>query len=231
MPATGMSGVDLYARDPQATDPHLAWRWVGTGFADQFPANEKVVADGLPLATASTCSTCRCTMASRRWRSACRRLRPHLHRAPRQAVVFYGTSITQGAAPRARACHTPPSSAAGWTGPPSTSASPAMVRWSPKWRPCLQSSTRRLRPGLPAEPRPRRRHRAHGTRGPSAPSGASGHPHRPGREHLLPGRVAPAGHAQCLYLQERRPPRRLPAAAGRGREGPVLPAGDALAGG
>lgn len=41
MPSTGMSGLDLYARDGER------WRWVGTGSAISFPRNEKALLQGI----------------------------------------------------------------------------------------------------------------------------------------------------------------------------------------
>jgi hypothetical protein len=45
MPATGVSGVDLYIRQD---DPDRPWHWVGIGRPEQFPTNEKPLVSGLP---------------------------------------------------------------------------------------------------------------------------------------------------------------------------------------
>jgi len=42
MPATGVSGLDLYVKDQGV------WRWLGTGRPDQSPTNEKTLATDIP---------------------------------------------------------------------------------------------------------------------------------------------------------------------------------------
>ncbi|MEW6755733.1 MAG: SGNH/GDSL hydrolase N-terminal domain-containing protein, partial [Candidatus Latescibacterota bacterium] len=44
MPATGVSGVDLYARSAGGT-----WRWLGMGVPERHPDNQRQVATGLPV--------------------------------------------------------------------------------------------------------------------------------------------------------------------------------------
>ncbi len=51
MPSTGVSGLDLYARDEAATDPRLAWRWVGLGRPEKQEGNEARLVTGLPDGT------------------------------------------------------------------------------------------------------------------------------------------------------------------------------------
>jgi len=51
MPATGVSGLDLYARSLGTTDPHLGWRWVGAGRPEKQEGNEQVLVRGLPEGT------------------------------------------------------------------------------------------------------------------------------------------------------------------------------------
>lgn len=43
MPATGVSGLDLYARNDQG-----AWRWLSVGVPSEFPTNKQSLASGLP---------------------------------------------------------------------------------------------------------------------------------------------------------------------------------------
>ncbi len=45
MPATGVSGLDLYIR---TEDPDQLWHWVGVGRPEKFPDNEKALASGVP---------------------------------------------------------------------------------------------------------------------------------------------------------------------------------------
>ncbi len=100
MPATGMSGLDLYARCPEATDPHLRWRWAGNGRPEHQVGNEQALVGGLPgdhrdfllylplyngvtkleigVEPTATLTPVRATGEGAR------------------PVVFYGTSITQG---------------------------------------------------------------------------------------------------------------------------------------
>ena len=75
MPATGVSGVDLYAEATKAR-----WRWLA--MSRPTPEIDDATAEARLLGRrASTCSTCRSTTASSRWRSACPR-RPRSSRVP-----------------------------------------------------------------------------------------------------------------------------------------------------
>src|SRR5690606_38038869 len=47
MPATGVSGLDLYARDGEK------WRWAGVGRATEFPTNEKLIIEKIDNSTLS----------------------------------------------------------------------------------------------------------------------------------------------------------------------------------
>jgi lysophospholipase L1-like esterase len=94
MPATGVSGLDLYVRDEGA------WRWIGAGRPGESITNEQVLVRGL-------------SRARREFRlylplyngvdsvelgvpiGACIEAAPN-HFPRRKPIVFYGTSITQG---------------------------------------------------------------------------------------------------------------------------------------
>lgn len=104
MPATGVSGVDLYARNPEGK-----WRWVGCGRPEKFPENEQVLYAGeavrreyllyLPLyngveAVHIGLADGRQPEAAPAWPGGSK------------PIVFYGTSITHGAsASRPGMCH------------------------------------------------------------------------------------------------------------------------------
>lgn len=100
MPATGVSGVDLYANDPTAADPRLRWRWIGTGKPDKQTDNEQVLASGIPEGEREYLmflplynGTVKAEIGvpvSASLRTAVRFGDAH------KPVVFYGTSITQG---------------------------------------------------------------------------------------------------------------------------------------
>ena len=96
MPATGVSGLDLYVRSVDGK-----WRWLGVGRPTEFPTNTVQLAGGIPAGTrqymlylplyngvskvelgiAPSFSLARATPRPPR---------------KRKAVLFYGTSITQG---------------------------------------------------------------------------------------------------------------------------------------
>jgi lysophospholipase L1-like esterase len=91
MPATGVSGVDLYVRDGGV------WRWIGAGRPKTFPDTEAIVASNipegmheyllyLPLYNGVTAVAVGVPEGAT------------LEAAPERAkpIVFYGTSITQG---------------------------------------------------------------------------------------------------------------------------------------
>lgn len=96
MPATGVSGLDLYAQDKAGT-----WRWLSVGRPTEFPTNTVVVASGLPagkrnyllylplyngVTSVEIGLAQKDTLAKPDPRPA----------AQRKPLVFYGTSITQG---------------------------------------------------------------------------------------------------------------------------------------
>lgn len=95
MPATGVSGLDLYARNDQG-----AWRWLSVGRPAEFPTNQQILAAGLPagkrefllyLPLYNGVESVQIGIPS----SAT------LYQAPKRAadskpIVFYGTSIMQG---------------------------------------------------------------------------------------------------------------------------------------
>lgn len=91
MPASGVSGIDLYARDGEN------WRWAGVGRAARFPDNETVLAQNIiggereyllymPLYNGVT------NVQIGVPQNANLRLEPR----PRKPLCFYGTSIVQG---------------------------------------------------------------------------------------------------------------------------------------
>lgn len=95
MPATGVSGLDLYARDDQGR-----WRWVANGRPTQFPDNQQLLAGSLDGAAREYClylplyngvETVELGLPAQ----ATLRQPPD-YPAGVRPVVFYGTSITQG---------------------------------------------------------------------------------------------------------------------------------------
>jgi hypothetical protein len=98
MPATGMSGVDLYVRMPvdQQKPPGQTWHWIGVGRPTQ-QTNEGVLAGGIPAGEHEyilylplyngTASLELGVPEGAKLAAAAPRGKP---------VVFYGTSITQG---------------------------------------------------------------------------------------------------------------------------------------
>lgn len=93
MPSTGASGLDLYVWD----DGEARWRWLANGRPQAFPANERVLVQDIPA-------------AERRYRlylplyNGVTAVEIGAETALRDApadedkpLVFYGTSITQGA--------------------------------------------------------------------------------------------------------------------------------------
>lgn len=106
MPATGVSGLDLYARDGQGR-----WRWLGVGQPTEA-TNTATLATGLPAGTREYLLYLPLYNGVRSVEvgvpEGCSlepgRERPEGHRKP---IVFYGTSITQGGcASRPGAVHT-----------------------------------------------------------------------------------------------------------------------------
>ena len=94
MPSTGMSGVDLYAQNPAATNPHNKWRWVATGTPAGkeneanfgVPAGMREYILNLPLYNGVEKLSVGIS-ADATIEAAARTEKP---------VVIYGTSITQG---------------------------------------------------------------------------------------------------------------------------------------
>ena len=102
MPASGVSGLDLYTRDDQT------WRWLGNGIPTTFPDNEAQLCTDLPTGTREyllylplyngVTSVALGTSSG----STLEPANPHNARP----IVFYGTSITQGGcAARPGTCH------------------------------------------------------------------------------------------------------------------------------
>ncbi len=97
MPATGVSGVDLYVRDNRGR-----WRWLACGRPTRFPTNSVRLVTGIPAGrrefllylplyngvTAVEVGTPAGTAVDKA------PARPASHRRP---ILFYGTSITHGA--------------------------------------------------------------------------------------------------------------------------------------
>jgi lysophospholipase L1-like esterase len=103
MPATGVSGVDLYTRDPSGV-----WRWLAAGRPTEFPTNQQTLIAGLPagkhecllylplyngvesveigIGPDSTITPVT------RYDNAAKTNAP----AAQRPICFYGTSITQG---------------------------------------------------------------------------------------------------------------------------------------
>ncbi len=103
MPATGVSGVDLYAQDK-----HGRWRWLAIGKPTQVEMEQKLVSGLIPDKHDYTLylPLYNGVEALEIGVTAKADLRP---RSPRKtkSVVFYGTSITQGGcASRPGMCHT-----------------------------------------------------------------------------------------------------------------------------
>jgi hypothetical protein len=100
MPASGVSGLDLYARDGDSKNG--AWRWCGVGRATQFPTNEQLLIDDvnneslqngereylLYLPLYNSASEVQIGVSE----NATLRFAPRAQKP----LCFYGTSITQG---------------------------------------------------------------------------------------------------------------------------------------
>ncbi len=107
MPATGASGLDLYVRLPDRT-----WRWLGIGRPKESPTNEVTLVRGLPagkreymlyLPLYNGVTSVEIGIAKKD-RLETGTPRPASHAKP---LVFWGTSITQGAcASRTGMAHT-----------------------------------------------------------------------------------------------------------------------------
>jgi len=94
MPATGVSGLDLYARDDNGR-----WRWAGVARPAEFPANETVLATDiaggsreyrmyLPLYNGTTALEIGVPKGAA--------IRAVEYSGTRKPIVYYGTSITHG---------------------------------------------------------------------------------------------------------------------------------------
>ena len=102
MPATGVSGVDLYAR------VGYAWRWLGIGRPATFPDNEVLLCTGLPEGTREYMLYLPLYNGVRSVSLGVPESTSFEATPPRrtQPIVFYGTSITQGGcASRPGTCH------------------------------------------------------------------------------------------------------------------------------
>src|SRR5262245_13594413 len=96
MPATGVSGLDLYARAPAGK-----WQWLGAGRPTVTPTNTAVLARGLPaserrefilyLPLYNGVSSVEIGLPK-----AAKLMKAPAHPAHKKPIVFYGTSITQG---------------------------------------------------------------------------------------------------------------------------------------
>ncbi|MBN1543819.1 SGNH/GDSL hydrolase family protein [candidate division KSB1 bacterium] len=96
MPATGVSGVDLYLREGIS-----GWRWIGTGLPKRFPRNSQVVIEGLKREKREYCLylplyngivEMEIGVPTGAELAAAPVRRPGVNRP----LVFYGTSIIQG---------------------------------------------------------------------------------------------------------------------------------------
>ncbi len=97
MPATGVSGVDLYVRDGRNK-----WRWLACGFPTRTPTNSVRLVSGIPpgrreyllyLPLYNGVTSVEVGVPSGQTVEAAAK-RPRSHSRP---ILFYGTSITQGA--------------------------------------------------------------------------------------------------------------------------------------
>lgn len=95
MPATGVSGVDLYVRDEKGT-----WRWLSIGQPKEGTTHSVALVTGLPPAERDYClylplyngvSAVEIGVAAQSKFASL--VREEMHQRP---IVFYGTSITQG---------------------------------------------------------------------------------------------------------------------------------------
>lgn len=93
MPPTGVSGVDLYARDGDR------WRWVSCARPDKFPENEFVLADGLPEEEREYCLYLPLYngVESVEIGHDSTSLLYGIEKSTKKPIVFYGTSIVNGA--------------------------------------------------------------------------------------------------------------------------------------
>lgn len=103
MPATGVSGLDLYVRPAlarQATENSNRWRWLATGRPSKFPTNEAILVGGLPQANReySLYLPLYNGVQSVEIGIPAEQALFKLPRAAskRKPIIFYGTSITQG---------------------------------------------------------------------------------------------------------------------------------------
>jgi hypothetical protein len=95
MPATGVSGLDLYVRDASH------WRWLGNGRPSQSPTNTATLVSGIPdgrreyllyLPLYNGVTSVELGIPKRRTLAKA----PERPADRRKPIVFYGTSITQG---------------------------------------------------------------------------------------------------------------------------------------
>lgn len=103
MPATGVSGLDLYvrpARAGQAIKDSNRWQWLATGRPSKFPANEAMLVRNLPVADReySLYLPLYNGVNSVEIGISAEHALFKLPRAAgkRKPIIFYGTSITQG---------------------------------------------------------------------------------------------------------------------------------------
>lgn len=95
MPATGVSGVDLYVRDEQGQ-----WRWLSVGQPKEGTTHTAALVTGLPAVERDYClylplynGVSQVEVGVAAGSKVARLVRDAAHRQP---IVFYGTSITQG---------------------------------------------------------------------------------------------------------------------------------------
>jgi hypothetical protein len=97
MPATGVSGLDLYARAPDGR-----WRWLGIGRPKQFPVNEATLASEIQPGKREYLLYLPLYNGVRKVEigiapDATLSMAPDYPPARRRPLLFYGTSITHGA--------------------------------------------------------------------------------------------------------------------------------------
>jgi len=96
MPATGVSGLDLYAREDTGT-----WRWLGVGRPEGFPQNTGQLAGGIPEAAREYRLYLPLYNGVTSVEIGVRRGHTLARAGPyppdrQKPILFYGTSITQG---------------------------------------------------------------------------------------------------------------------------------------
>ena len=95
MPATGVSGVDLYVKTDDGT-----WRWLAVGRPTQTPTNEAALVSNLPAGERDYClylplynGVSQVEIGIAKDKSIAKLPRDEKHSRP---IVYWGTSITQG---------------------------------------------------------------------------------------------------------------------------------------